>query len=228
MTKQKRRTPRRRLLLRILLSLGLLALLCGTAVGVTAFRFRRDLASTDQPPEAATGRRTLHEKTFEGSVVVAAHPDATAAGQAVLAAGGSAVDAAVAVQLALGLVEPQSSGVGGGAFLLYWDATADRLHAYDGRERAPLSATASFLLNADGKRMRFDRAMLGGRSVGVPGVMRMLEQAHAAHGRLPWAELFEGPIALAEEGFKITPRLNRLVSLDPALPTQKRQPQRMV
>ncbi len=211
--------PRRRRWVRpLLFFLGALAS-AALVAGISGYRFYRELIDLNRPPESSTGTRSVAETELEGSVVVAAHPEAVRMGRDMLDAGGTALDAAVAVQLALGLVEPQSSGIGGGAFLLYWDAASQQLHAYDGRERAPLSAGGNYFLGAEGKPLRFDRALIGGRSVGVPGVMRMLETAHRAHGRLTWSQLFDGPIALARAGFEVTPRLQKLISLDPILPT---------
>jgi gamma-glutamyltranspeptidase/glutathione hydrolase len=149
--------------------------------------------------------------------VVAAHPLAVDAGHAVLALGGSAVDAAIAVQAVLGLVEPQSSGIGGGAFLLHWSESERRLRSYDGREAAPLAARDDRFLREGGAPMPFLDAVASGASVGVPGVLRMLELAHRRHGRLPWRELFQYAIFAAEEGFIVTPRLNLLLERDPAL-----------
>jgi gamma-glutamyltranspeptidase / glutathione hydrolase len=143
-------------------------------------------------------------------MVVAAHPLAAEAGVEMLARGGSAVDAAIAVQLVLGLVEPESSGIGGGAFLLHWSEKEKRLRSYDGRETAPAAARADRFLK-DGQPMAFLDAAVGGRSVGVPGVLRMLELAHRRHGRLPWAELFAPAIRLADEGFAVSPRLHALL-----------------
>ena len=140
-------------------------------------------------------------------MVVAANPLAADAGRKVLERGGSAVDAAVAVQAVLGLVEPQSSGLGGGAFLLYYDGRAHRLTAYDGREAAPAAATPSFFLQPDGKPMPFFEAILGGKSTGPPGAIAMLGLAHEQHGRLPWKELFGSAEALASDGFMVSPRL---------------------
>ncbi|HCL85314.1 MAG TPA: gamma-glutamyltransferase [Comamonadaceae bacterium] len=142
-------------------------------------------------------------------MVVANTPLATKAGCDVLRAGGSAVDAAVAVQAVLGLVEPQSSGVGGGAFLLH--AAGDKVDAWDGRETAPATATENLFIGEGGKPLPFHDAVVGGRSVGVPGAVRMLEQAHKEHGKLPWATLFEPAITLAEQGFKVSARLNALL-----------------
>jgi gamma-glutamyltranspeptidase/glutathione hydrolase len=132
---------------------------------------------------------------------------------AMLEAGGSAVDAAVAMAVTLSLVEPQSSGIGGGAFLLHWDGPARTLQAYDGRETAPAAATGDQFLDSQGRPRRFRDAVIGGLSVGVPGLLRMLELAHRAHGKLPWKRLFEPAIALAEQGFAISPRLHELLAL---------------
>ena len=147
----------------------------------------------------------------QNHMVVASHPAASEAGQAILRAGGSAVDAAIAVQAVLTLVEPQSSGIGGGAFLLHWNPAARELSAWDGRETAPAAARGDLFLR-NGQPMPFLDAIIGGRAVGVPGVMRMLEGAHQAHGKLPWAELFAPAIRLAEEGFPVSPRLARLIA----------------
>ena len=143
-------------------------------------------------------------------MVSAAHPLASQAGYDVLARGGSAVDAAIAVQMVLGLVEPESSGIGGGAFLLHWSQREQKLRSYDGRETAPKAARPDRFMR-DGKPMAFMEAVVGGRSVGVPGVLRMLELAHQRHGRLPWAELFQPAIKTAEEGFPLSPRLHAVL-----------------
>jgi gamma-glutamyltranspeptidase/glutathione hydrolase len=147
-------------------------------------------------------------------MVAAAHPLAVEAGYDVLARGGSAVDAAIAVQLVLGLVEPESSGIGGGAFLLHWSQSEQRLRSYDGRETAPAAARRDRFLDANGKPLAFQEAVVGGRSVGVPGVIRMLELAHRRHGRLPWAELFRPAIELAQHGFPLSPRLHALLEAE--------------
>ena len=138
-------------------------------------------------------------------MVAAAHPLAAEAGAEVLKRGGSALDAAVAVQMVLGLVEPESSGIGGGAFLLHWSEREKKLRSYDGRETAPLAAQPDRFLK-EGKPMGFLEAAVGGRSVGVPGVLRMLELAHQRHGRLPWNQLFLPAIRVAEEGFVVSPK----------------------
>jgi gamma-glutamyltranspeptidase/glutathione hydrolase len=147
-------------------------------------------------------------------MVVAANPLAASAGLDVLRHGGTAIDSAIAVQMVLTLVEPQSSGIGGGAFLLAYDAETEELMAYDGRETAPAAATADMFLRPDGSPMAFDEAVVGGLSVGVPGVLRLLELAHQAHGRLPWPRLFEPAVRLAEEGFPVSSRLHALLAGD--------------
>jgi gamma-glutamyltranspeptidase / glutathione hydrolase len=140
-------------------------------------------------------------------MVAAAEPQAVEAGLAMLRAGGSAVDAAVAVQAMLTLVEPQSSGIGGGAFLVAYDAATHAVTTYDGRETAPLSARPDLFLGPDGRPLSDDEAGAGGRAVGVPGALAMLELAHRDHGRLPWARLFQPAIAAAEAGFQVPPRM---------------------
>lgn len=167
-------------------------------------------AQTDAPaqPEDTTaiGRTATHEA--EQFMVAAAHPEAVAAGHAVLEAGGNAIDAMVAVQLMLNLVEPQSSGIGGGSFLLYWDAAERRLHAVDGRETAPATTGPDLFLDpATGEPMGFWDAVTGGRSVGVPGTLLLLETMHERFGSRPWAELLAPTIELAETGFTVSPRL---------------------
>jgi gamma-glutamyltranspeptidase / glutathione hydrolase len=158
-----------------------------------------------------SGRAAADEPvTAHEQMVVAANPHAAEAGIRILRAGGNAVDAAIAVQLVLSLVEPQSSGVGGGAFLLYHDDSGAagepiEVTAYSGRETAPAAAGPD--LFGQGNTDSFLTRMYGGLPVGVPGVMRMLELAHKEHGRLPWADLFEPAIELAENGFEISPRL---------------------
>ena len=149
-------------------------------------------------------------------MVAAANPLAVAAGVEMLEAGGSAVDAAIAVQMVLTLVEPQSSGIGGGAFLLHWDGQA--MAALDGRETAPAAATPSLFLR-DGKPLPTAEAIVGGRSVGAPGVLRMLALAHQRYGKLPWATLFGPAVRIAEDGFAISPRLGRLLSTEKFLAT---------
>ena len=145
-------------------------------------------------------------------MVAAAHPLAVTAGLEMLRAGGSAVDAAVATQMVLGLVEPQSSGIGGGAFLLHFAAAAGKTTSWDGRETAPAAARPDLFQDRDGKPLAFMDAVLGGRSVGVPGTMRMLEAAWKQHGKLPWAALFNPAIRLATDGFPVSARLASAVA----------------
>jgi gamma-glutamyltranspeptidase / glutathione hydrolase len=147
-------------------------------------------------------------------MVAAANPLATEAGYEILDVGGSAVDAAIAVQMVLALAEPQSSGIGGGAFLLHFDG--QRVSAWDGRETAPSGVDQNLFIGADGKPLTFLAAAIGGRAVGVPGAVRMLEAAHQQHGQLPWAWLFDAAIALAERGFAISPRLHAQLKADAA------------
>ncbi len=152
-------------------------------------------------------------------MIVAAHPLASEAGRDMLRRGGSAVDAAIAAQMVLNLVEPQSSGIGGGGFLLHYDAGTRAVTAFDGRETAPSSATPDMFLDAEGQPRKFYDAVIGGLSVGVPGLVRMLEMAHRKYGKLPWADLFQPAIRLAEQGFPVSPRLHEMVAKDEYLKT---------
>ena len=149
-------------------------------------------------------------------MISAANPLAAETGLAMLRQGGSAVDAVIAAQMVLTLVEPQSSGIGGGAFLMHYDAATKRVESYDGREMAPRSADPKMFM-AGGKRMKFMQAAAGGTAVGVPGVVAMLEMAQREHGKLPWADLFEPAIKLAEKGFAISPRLAGLLKAESIL-----------
>ena len=150
-------------------------------------------------------------------MIAAANPHAARAGLDILRAGGSAVDATIAAQMVLTLVEPQSSGIGGGAFMLHYrpgragGGIAPTLDAYDGRETAPMGATPTLFMDPDGKPYTFRNRIFGGAPVGVPGVLRMLEMAHRKHGKLPWRDLFQRAIRLAEDGFEISPRLHLLI-----------------
>lgn len=180
--------------------------------------------STRSAPETATGTAEKPLAVAEQHMVSAANPHAAEAGLEMLRAGGSVVDAAIAVQLVLNLVEPQSSGIGGGAFLLHWDAATDSLKAYDGRETAPASARPDQFL-VDGKPMPFTKAVRSGLSVGVPGLVRLLATVHRTHGRLPWPKLFEPAIRLSENGFEVSPRLHFMLRWQGAesfVPTARR------
>jgi gamma-glutamyltranspeptidase/glutathione hydrolase len=165
-------------------------------------------AEAPQQPESTIAIAESAAVTSSTFMVSAAHPEASRVGQAVLAAGGNAIDAIVAVQFMLNLVEPQSSGIGGGSFLLYWDAAEERLWTFDGRETAPAAAGPDLFLDpATGEPMAFWDAVVGGRSVGVPGTLKLLETVHERFGSRPWAELVEPTIELAEAGFTVSPRL---------------------
>jgi gamma-glutamyltranspeptidase / glutathione hydrolase len=170
--------------------------------------------ATAPEPELATPRSEKRLVSASRFMVVAANPLAARAGYEILERGGSAVDAAIAAELVLNLVEPQSSGIGGGAFLLHFAARDGSLEAYDGRETAPAAARPERFLGADGKTLQWPDAVVSGKSVGVPGLLRMLELAHRKRGKLPWLELFDPAIRLAESGFPISPRLHALVSAD--------------
>jgi len=167
-------------------------------------------AAQDQPEHTTeiTERRSVTARSY---MVVAANPLAAEAGRAVLAKGGSAADAAFAVQLVLNLVEPQSSGLGGGAFALHWEAETQTLSSWDGRETAPLAAGPRYWLTEDGTPISWRKAVVGGRSVGVPGTLALLEELHKHFGKSPRADLFEPAIALATDGFSVSPRLSALI-----------------
>jgi gamma-glutamyltranspeptidase/glutathione hydrolase len=168
----------------------------------TAFNY----ATPDQPNDPV-GYQEKPGWATKGFAVAAANPLATDAGYQVLMAGGSAIDAAIAVQMVLTLVEPQSSGIGGGAFVLHHDGK--KVEAYDGREMAPAAATDKLFLDAQGKPLPFIDGVVSGLSVGVPGTLSVLEIAHKEHGKLPWATLMQPAIQLAEQGFKLSPHLHR-------------------
>ncbi len=167
-------------------------------------------------PEMATGYQEKPGWSTTEFAVAAANPLATDAGFQILEAGGTAVDAAIAVQMVLTLVEPQSSGIGGGAFLLHWDGS--ELETFNGREIAPSAADQTLFLDDDGNPLPFGDAVRSGLSVGVPGTLAMLKTAHERHGRIAWAELFAPAITLAEEGFQISPRLHGLLAAESTLP----------
>lgn len=169
-------------------------------------------------PEAATSRTAKPAGLTQPArrfAATAANPLAVDAGVEMLRAGGSAVDATIAMQAVLGLVEPQSSGIAGGAFLMHWDGR--QVQAFDGRETAPAAATPGMFLKPDGQPLGMREAIQSGLSTGTPGVLAMLAEAQRQHGRLAWARLFEPAIRLAERGFAISPRLHELVGGEPAL-----------
>ncbi len=178
------------------------------------------LADRLDAPEAATGTQAQTAVVRQHTLVVAANPLAVAAGMQMLRRGGNAIDAAIAVEMVLGLVEPQSSGIGGGSFMMYYQHSDKQVLAYDGRETAPAAATADMFMRDDGLPMSFYQAVVGGKSVGVPGLLRMLELAHRQHGKLAWHSLFKPAIQLAERGFVVSPRLHGLVARDAYLSLQ--------
>ncbi len=198
-------------LLNFVFVLALLALACSAPRALAQTTTVADIA-----PEAGTGRTPKRVVTARRHMVVAANPIAAEAGRVMLRAGGNALDAAIAVQLVLNVVEPQSSGIGGGGFLIHYDAKTKRMVAWDGRETAPAAATPErFLVN--GKPLPFNDAVASGLSVGVPGLLAMLEAAHKEHGRLPWGALFAPALRHADEGFAISPRLADLIATDQLL-----------
>ncbi|PWR22293.1 gamma-glutamyltransferase family protein [Zavarzinia compransoris] len=192
-----------------------LASIIGLTLALVATGSHGQQASDRHAPEAGTGGAApVQAGKARDFMVVAAHPLAAEAGRAILAEGGSAADALVAVQLVLGLVEPQSSGLGGGGFLLHWSAEAGRLITLDGRETAPAAAGPDLFLGADGKPLPFFAAVVGGRSVGTPATLRLLEEIHRRAGRLPFERLLAPAIALADAGFPVSPRLAALIAAE--------------
>lgn len=161
----------------------------------------------DRDPEAAGKRDAKTVVSAQKYMVSSANPHASAAGEKILAKGGSAIDAAIAIQATLSLVEPQSSGIGGGSFILHWDEKAQKMQTYDGRETAPASATSDMFMGGDNQPRRWIEMVVGGKSVGVPGVLKALHLAHTEHGKLPWSTLFDHAIELAEKGFKVSDRM---------------------
>jgi len=213
------------LLWRGTLAVALAAVLagCGTAAKdagtpsasgtATAAPAQAPAAAMPPAPEVSSGYRPDMTTSYgQKHMAAAANPLATEAGREILRAGGSAIDAAVAMQAVLTLVEPQATGIGGGAFIMYWDGK--RVQAFDGRETAPAGATENLFMRPDGKPMEFSEGQIGGRSVGTPGVLRALEMAHRQHGRLPWARLFQRAITLADSGFPMSQRLYTQVAAD--------------
>ncbi len=162
-------------------------------------------------PEPATGYQAKQASIGAKMMAVTAHPDATKAAYEVLRRGGTAADAAIAAQMVLGLVEPQSSGIGGGAFILYYDGEKEQLITLDGRETAPANAGGHLFTGHDGKPMGFYEASIGGRAVGTPGVLRALEKLHKWQGNQEWSSLFEPAITLAEQGFIVSERTQKIL-----------------
>lgn len=188
------------------LQLAPLACLISSALFFSSpsYAFQASDAVAPQISTTNSSKMLVKGKEF---MVATANPHASQAGLDILKAGGTAADAAIAIQLMLGLVEPQSSGLGGGSILLYWDNTAKKLTALDGRETAPKAIKPEVFLDKDGKPLQFMDAVVGGRSVGTPGTVKLLEHLHKTYGKLAWADLFKAPIALAEQGFAVTPHM---------------------
>ncbi|HEU0072105.1 MAG TPA: gamma-glutamyltransferase [Alphaproteobacteria bacterium] len=193
----------------------LIAMLC--ALGLTAPAALAQSSDLARPaPEGASGSVFRPAVTAQKHMVVAAHPLAARAGEEILAEGGNAIDAMIATQAVLNLVEPQASGIGGGGFLLHYDAAAKKLTSFDARETAPAAATPDLFLGPDGKPLSFINAVIGGRSVGTPGIVRLMEATHQRYGKLPWPRLFARAIQLAEDGFAVSPRLANAIAEDRA------------
>ena len=190
--------------------LSILAISCDRVDERTSLHY-----SIPEQPELPTGYIPKPGWALENFAVATANPIATDAGYQILRAGGSAVDAAIAVQLVLTLTEPQSSGIGGGAFMLAWDG--EEIHAYNGRETAPSGASEILFLDDDGNPLPYADAVRSGLSVGVPGTLALLKTAHENHGVLPWSELFTPAITLSEQGFRMGARLHSLLDSDQTL-----------
>ena len=173
-----------------------------------------DQAADSVAPEESSGLEQKQLVKSKDWMVTTANPLATQAGADILKQGGNAIDAMITTQLMLGLVEPQSSGIGGGAFLVYWDAKKKKLTTYDGRETAPLAATPQLFQDKNGKPLQFYDAVVGGRSVGTPGVVKLMWETHQKYGKLKWEQLFEPVIKVALDGFSISPRLATLIAKD--------------
>jgi gamma-glutamyltranspeptidase/glutathione hydrolase len=204
---------------RLLASGAVIVGLTGVATPLALAQRASTVATTDAP-EASSGRQDKAVVSAHRHLIVAAHPLAAQAGRDVLRQGGTAIDAAIAAVFVLNVVEPQSSGIGGGGFLLHYDRASRRMTAWDGRETAPAAARAErfMTVTAQGERpMRFVDAIGSGLSVGVPGLVAMLEAAHRESGKLPWARLLEPAIRAASDGFPISPRLASLIAGDPLL-----------
>jgi len=168
--------------------------------------------SAPQEPAKPTKSSKPERTAKPVGMVVTANPLATQAGLEVLRAGGSAIDAAVAIESVLGLVEPQSSGFGGGGFLVHYDAKSRKVEYYNGREKAPMGVTKKLFLDENDKPLPFIVAKDSGLSIGIPGILSMLNMAHIEHGKLPWKELLNRAITYSEEGFPVSPRMHNSIS----------------
>lgn len=174
-------------------------------------------AKDEISPEISTGIDNKAAVTSEDFMVVSANPYASDTGREIIQKGGNAIDAAIAMQMVLNVVEPQSSGIGGGGFLLYFDKENHDIVSLDGRETAPKKANERMFLDKEGKPIEFFEAIKGGLSVGTPGLLKMLKKAHDKYGKLPWADLFAPAIKIAENGFPISPRLFQTISSESRL-----------
>ncbi len=166
-------------------------------------------------PEVASGLNTQTQTTANKHMVVSAHALASAAGDEILRQGGNAIDATIATQIMLNLVEPYTTGIGGGGFLLYYNNAQHKMYGYDGRETAPAAATSTMFLGADGKAPPYQEALKGGLAVGTPGLLKTLELAHHENGKLPWAALFAPTIRVAKQGFALSPRFYAILQSTP-------------
>jgi len=193
-----------------LLRLSTVILLTTQFVATPADAAKREV----REPEAATGFNKKQAVSAKEYMVIAANPYASEAGLEMLDKGGSAVDAAIAAQLVLSLVEPQSSGIGGGTFILHWHKKNQQMTTFDGRETAPQAATSELFLDEGGKPLKWIDAVVGGKSVGVPGLIAALEKSHQQFGILPWKTLFQPAIKLAENGFIVSARLEKLLGMN--------------
>ncbi|WP_076590280.1 gamma-glutamyltransferase [Vibrio ostreicida] len=185
-----------------------------TCLMLTSMGSLADQAADSVAPEQSSGLEKKQLVKANDWMVTAANPIATQAGAAILRQGGNAIDAMITTQLMLGLVEPQSSGIGGGAFLVYWDAKQQSLTTYDGRETAPLAATPRLFQDKSGEPLQFYDAVVGGRSVGTPGTVKLMWETHQAHGKLKWSTLIQPVIEVAQQGFEISARLATLIAQD--------------
>ena len=190
---------------------------CAVLAGVVALWATAGAARQPPEPEGPSGFSPKKPAVATKYMAAAANPLAAEAGREILRQGGSSVDAVIAMQMVLNLVEPQSSGIGGGAFLVQYDASHKDITTYDGRETAPAEATPDMFLDADGRSPPYPEARLGGRAVATPGLLRMLQMAHRDYGRLPWERLFEPAMRLAQSGFVVSPRLHQLITDNPQL-----------
>ncbi|GDY24910.1 gamma-glutamyltranspeptidase [Agarivorans sp. Toyoura001] len=188
--------------------------LLSVALVISANSLAQSQTADSFAPEQASNITHKKQVVATKFMVSAANPLAVEAGYEVLKAGGNAVDAMIAVQSVLGLVEPQSSGIGGGAFVVYFDAEKSQLTSFDARETAPLAADSSLFLDDSGKPLQFYDAVVGGRSVGTPGVIALFETLHKRYGKTTWGDLFQPAIGLANEGFRVSPRLAKLIAGD--------------